>query len=75
MAGRVLDTGEISRLLERGWSKEKISARFGVTIRSINHSLSYNVEGEDPETLRARWATKLPAMKEAIRAEVLSCRK
>ena len=65
----VLDSEEIIRLFRVGWSKKGLAARFHTTVKGICQILRNDRWFIDP-TLRARWKTKLPAMKAALMAEI-----
>ncbi len=68
--GRILDAPEILRLYKAGWTKRQIAEHFKVSTKSVAASLK-DREWDDDPTLRARWEARLPAMRAAIRDEVL----
>jgi hypothetical protein len=72
MADIVLDSEEIRRLRDAGWSNSMLAARFDVPVRSITQSLRSDRRWYSDPTLEDRWKARLPAMKAALRDSILS---
>ena len=70
MNGRVLDSGRILERKRQGWSNMAIAHEMGVPTQSITQSMREDRDWDVDPGLRRRWEAKLPAMREALRAEI-----